>query len=411
MNTSNNSSIIVLMLCLLLFFRDTVLAEPINLLSSVSDRIQEAHHLLGNDSKTMDVASYDMDQDGDIDIILAVEFGRNILLINDGKGGFDQPFLFTHIRDSEDIGVADFDGDGDLDIIFVSEDDKNNELYFNDGDGGFDDKSHLLPVTGISNSVVVMDINNDHHVDILIGNNGQNKILLNKGDGFFIDATRERIKSAENDATQDLHLADIDNDGDADLLVANEGQNKIYINNGTGFFSDETAERLPWLADESREVITGDVDADGDLDLYFANVQFLMNAFPQDRLLINNGKGVFVDGSADRLPRSEQSHFTASFIDLEEDGDLDILTGSSIIYGPNAGVLLAYINDGSGHFYLDNMDAAGERVMAGNVFDINLADYDGDNIADIYIANRASQEGNGGKDYIIFRARKLLTTN
>ncbi len=382
---------------------NSVIAEPVYSSAVINAKATITHAQLDVKSKTMDAASHDIDKDGDIDIILAIEFGQNIVLLNDGNGKFDDIIRFGHSHDSEDIGVADFNNDGELDIVFVSEDDKKNELYFNSGDGSFVDASNNLPVDGISNSVVVFDVNNDGYMDIIIGNDGANKILLNNGEGAFIDVTQERMDSDNDDVTQDLHLADVDNDGDLDLLEANEGQNKIYINNGKGYFKDETSNRLPKTIDESREVIVGDIDNDGDIDLYYANVQFSMKVNPADRLLINNSNGFFTDVNNSQFPQDMESNFTAIFIDLDNDGDLDVLTGSSIIFKQGAGTLYAYINNGDGKFYLDSLNNIEESSKSGNVFDINEADYNGDNINDMYIARRASQKGNGGQDILILR--------
>jgi len=226
---------------------------------------------------SMDAAVADLDNDGDLDIIIANEHRPNILLINNGSGKFSNESaerIPQVNHDSEDIGIADFDNDGDLDIIIVSEDDQINELYFNNGDGTFSDEGTRLPVTGTSNSVVIYDINNDGSIDVLIGNNGQNKVLINDGNGQFLDETVERF-GIYNDVTQDLTLADIDNDGDMDVLVANEDNNRILINDGKGFYKDESAARIPYRdsAEESREVDAADIDGDGDLDLLYGNVQ------------------------------------------------------------------------------------------------------------------------------------------
>ena len=112
---------------------------------------------------SMDAGVGDVDGDGDLDIVIANEFNPNILLLNDGSGRFSDGSgrLPAASRDSEDVGVADFDGDGDPDIVVVSEDDRVNELYFNDGSGRFGDEGHRLPVRGITNGVVVADLTGD----------------------------------------------------------------------------------------------------------------------------------------------------------------------------------------------------------------------------------------------------------
>ena len=96
---------------------------------------------------SMDVESADVDGDGDLDIAIAGEYRRNLLLFNDGTGNFKEdasklfpkkdPSVSFSGQDSEDIAFADFDLDGDLDIFFATEDTPFHELLLNDGTGKF----------------------------------------------------------------------------------------------------------------------------------------------------------------------------------------------------------------------------------------------------------------------------------
>ena len=346
---------------------------------------------------SMDAGIADLDNDGDMDILIANEHRPNILLINDGKGRFtnESAQRIPQVNhDSEDIGIADFDLDGDLDIIVVSEDDKTNELYLNNGDGTFTDAGSRIPVTGTSNSVVVFDINLDGAPDILIGNNGQNNLLINDGKGHFKDETTERFGEFI-DVTQDLSLGDIDNDGDQDLLVGNEDANRILINNGKGFFEDQSARRLTYrsAAEETREVDVADIDGDGDLDMLYGNVQAFVEGAPrQNRLLLNDGKGFFSDITATHLPKDDNRCFGVAFLDIDGDGDADIMTGNT------NGARFAgetpfsvYLNDGKGKF----TDVTGSFLpenIKGRGFDIDFVDFNGDNINDLFLSNRGSQD-------------------
>ena len=346
---------------------------------------------------SMDAGIADLDLDGDPDILIANEHRPNILLINNGKGVFTNESK-TRIpqiaHDSEDIGFADFDMDGDPDIIIVSEDDKTNELYLNNGDGTFTDGGKRIPVTGTSNSVLVYDVNNDGAPDILIGNNGQNNILINDGKGYFKDESIERFGEFI-DVTQDLSLGDIDNDGDQDLLVANEDANRLLINDGKGFFKDQSSDRLPYRIEpeETREVVTADIDNDGDLDILYGNVQaFVPNALRQNRLLLNDGKGFFSDATQAQLPKDENRCFGVAFLDINRDGAIDIMTGNT--NGPKFDgdtPFSVYLNNGKGKFS-DTRGAFMPNHIKGRGFDIDFIDLNGDGIKDLFLSNRGSQD-------------------
>lgn len=346
---------------------------------------------------SMDAAIADFDQDGDMDIIIANEHRPNILLINDGKGKFtnESALRIPQINhDSEDIGIADFDLDGDQDIIVVSEDDKINELYLNNGDGTFTDAGERIPVMGTSNSVVIFDINQDGAPDILIGNNGQNNVLINDGKGHFKDESIQRFGKFI-DVTQDLTLADIDNDGDLDILVANEDANRLLINDGKGYFEDQSAARLTYRTEpeETREVDVADIDGDGDLDILYGNVQaFVPNALRQNRLLLNDGKGFFSDITANNLPKDDNRCFGVSFLDIDNDNDIDIMTGNTNGAG-FAGMtpFSVYLNNGKGKF-TEGTSSIIPQSVAGRGFDIDFVDLNGDDIKDLFLSNRGSQD-------------------
>lgn len=352
-------------------------------------------------ARTMDLQFADFDGDGDLDVLLAIEMMPNLLLVNDGSGRFTVANqLPVNAHDSEDIGLADFDGDGDLDAVVVSEDDFKNELYLNDGNGVFADASNRLPLEGITNGVAVLDLDNDGDSDIVLGNYGQNYALLNDGSGNFSDGTAS-VLPAREDMTQDLEAGDIDGDGDLDLIVGNEDANRVLINDGNGSFLDETEQRLPLRAtlEETREVALGDIDGDGDLDLFFANSRFTdrENGDSSNRLLVNDGTGVFVDKSADHLPVDTDMNAEGDFIDVDGDGDLDIVTGA-FDEGAEAGnaPFRVYRNHGNGSFEDATLTVFPESAV-GNGFDVEAADVNGDGHLDLYLANR------WGSDILLIR--------
>lgn len=347
---------------------------------------------------SMDAQSADLDNDGDLDMVIAIEFGANRLLLNDGSGFF-QDFTTGRLPgrnlDTEDVAVGDSNRDGLRDLFFVNETDQTNEFYLNNGGAAFFDATGRIPVTGLSRAVTIADINGDQSLDILIGNNGQNTLLINNGNGFFSDQTGQRLPQ-RLDITQDVAFADLNGDGLLDIVVANEDDNRILMNTGSGFFADQTSARLPLISgiEESREVDLRDVDGDGDLDIYFSNVQINESgANPQDRLLVNDGEGVFEDGTADQLPEKITDTMDSDFMDMDNDGDWDIITGNF------DGGMQVFINDGTGTFTDDTENWIPEDFVP-RVMDFDVADFNNDGLPDIYIATYQST------DQLLMRTRE-----
>jgi len=186
----------------------------------------------------------------------------------------------------------------------------------------------------------------------------------------------------------------VDGDGDLDLLLGNEDGNRLLINDGDGFFTDGTEEWLPFreTAEETREADLGDVDGDGALDIFFANTNSTnRGADPADRLLLDRGDR-FVDVSASNLPSADKRSFDGEFWDVDGDGDLDIVTGSLTVSG-NQGVVDDFrvlLNDGTGSFTVSAEVFPSSAVGFG--FDTEMADLNGDGRPDFYLASRGSPD-------------------
>jgi hypothetical protein len=250
-------------------------------------------------------------------------------------------------HDSEDIAIADFDGDGRHDLVFVSEDDVKlgrsevHEFYRGKEGGVFERVFGVLPDTE-ANAVACADVSGDGRPDLLIAGAGQDLLLVNDGKGSFVDATEARLPR-EAATTQDAEFADIDGDRRLDIVLGFEGGHALWMQQKDGTFVDETKARLPAPGFvEARKVAAVDVDRDGDLDLYFAHVGWMGRA-PQDRLYVNDGRGRFTDETSARLGVESGTTADARFADFDGDGDLDLV-------GVNLGVLELLANDGRGRF-------------------------------------------------------------
>lgn len=348
--------------------------------------------------QTKDVLTADIDGDGDTDVILANEFQNNVVLVNDGTGVFTRggsgiPFNEEH--DSEAITIADFNGDGMLDLIFVSEDDFEHEYYWNAGAASFSQPPLFLPLSSCR-AILSEDFNGDNIPDIMLGNNGQNMMLINNGAGDFINETFDRIPFVE-DLTQDLASKDLDGDGDKDIFVANEEGNRLLLNDGAGNFLD-ASDRLPQgLNIDSRTVLLEDVDMDGDADIFLSNVAFSDGKDAKNRLYLNDGLGNFNDMTEAYLPAYTDQSLDATFTDFDFDGDPDLII-ANILGIP----MYAYTNDGTGKF-LETTTAIFGTTISIEAFGIVHADFNGDGFEDLYVCNR------GGKDLLLLRDPTVLS--
>lgn len=347
------------------------------------------------DTKCLDATFVDVDGDGDLDVFLGNEHRENLLLENDGTGRLtdvSDDRIPRSSRDSEDVAAFDFDRDGDIDLIIVSEDDRTNEYYLNDGTGWFSDHPSGLPVDGVSNAIAFGDIDNDHDIDLVIGNDGQNALLLNDGTGRFVDATSNALPPV-HDETQDVELGDVDRDGDLDLLVANEDDNRLLLNDGHGRFTEAPPGALPLVGpEETRDVDLADIDLDGDLDIFFGNVHLTKGAPAQNRLLINDGTGMFADETVSRLPTDIDNTMDGDFVDIDGDGDLDLATANygDEIRGRELTPYRILLNVG-GVFALQTGDVFPDGVT-GHGFDLEAGDLNQDGVPDFYLCSGRSQD-------------------
>ena len=333
-------------------------------------------------SNSMDLEMADLDKDGDLDVVVAMEFRPNVLLLNDGKGRLEKaPYnaFSQKNNDSEDIAVGDFDKDGDMDIIFVAEDDQKHEYYLNDGRALFSDVTDRFPFASTCNAIDAADFDKDGDLDLILGNAGQDFYLSNDGKGRFTDETKERLPQDQT-ITQDVQSADLDKDGDLDLMLGSEDGNRLYFNNGKGVFTDVTEANLPLANEETRKVDIADIDKDGDLDLFFSNVDFTKKKDIANRLLLNKGKGVFVDETAKRYAADNTMHTgDMSFADLDNDKDLDMVIAN--LFGGHLQVLF---NDGKGYFKEATNEVFASKV-AGDAISVDVIDLNRDGRMDLYI--------------------------
>ncbi|MEL7118014.1 MAG: VCBS repeat-containing protein [Bacteroidota bacterium] len=331
-------------------------------------------------NNSMDAEVLDLNKDGNLDLILAMEYVQNLVLLGNGEGGFVAiDTLFANLNfDSEDIAIGDFNADGNMDVVFVSEDNATNEYYQGQDDGSFKNVTDLFPVTGITNGIDASDVDADGDLDLFMGNNGLNFLLINDGLGNFTNEANSRIPTIF-DSTQDVEFGDVDNDGDDDILLGNEDSNYLLINDGKGVFEFGSLPLKVGVIEETREADFADIDGDGYLDIVFANVNFFppQQKDPANRILINDGNGQFTDETINRyVGENTYISLDVDFADLDDDGDLDMLIANAF-GSPNQ----IFLNEGG--IFTDETDQFISTTISGGV-DVEVADFNNDGKPDIY---------------------------
>jgi hypothetical protein len=240
-------------------------------------------------------------------------------------------------------------------------------------------------------------------------------------------------------------LVDVDGDGDLDLYLVQGGPlpapggtpgsfqapacprppNRLYLNDGAGRFSDHTAASGA-AADPGygMGVAAGDVNGDGHVDLFVTNLG-------PDVLLLGDGTGSFLDGTAASGIRGGDWTSGATLLDADGDGDLDLYVCAYVLIdlarpewcGDRRAGWRSYChpdrypgledrfwrNRGDGSFE-DVTRAAGLGGSAGKGLGAIATDYDGDGDLDLYVANDSTEnrlwenDGTG-----VFRDATLLS--
>ncbi|MCB0568419.1 MAG: VCBS repeat-containing protein [Phaeodactylibacter sp.] len=314
------------------------------------------------DGSPSDGATFaDADNDGSLDAYVVTWYGHtNYYYHNDGSGVFslqDNPGLTGLGTFSETASWGDFDNDGLLDLYVTnSGGNRRNLLYHNEGNGLLAPWTTGAWVTDAytSRSVQWTDINGDGALDLFVANeeNQYNNLYLNNGEQNFTRTELAPLTTIARSSTGSS-WADIDNDGDFDLFVANYANqnNQLYFNNGDGSFSAVTDGPVVTDGGYSFGSIFGDIDNDGDLDLFVAN-GFGPVSGVDNFLYLNNGDGTFERDEASIPGLHTQCSYGCAWGDIDNDGFLDLVVANCKGTGQSQIPSSLYHNQGNGHHWL-----------------------------------------------------------
>ncbi|WP_339339053.1 MULTISPECIES: FG-GAP-like repeat-containing protein, partial [unclassified Croceitalea] len=300
-----------------------------------------------------------------------------------GTGGTAPNQQFTSLTDGlncEGVGALDYDGDGDLDL-YIDNHNFGIDILQNDGSGFFthvtrkadspnppydEFDSNTWPLGLVQDATdgdygSATDFNDDGWVDIVVRKQDQVDLFTNLG-GTFQDGVD--IDQAANGNKGAVAFGDLDNDGDFDLYWTENGTNQVHRNNGDGTWTGlGAATGIPTSFSGQMEGLAfGDVDNDGDMDIFLSNGGNGSGNISKLYLnQINNGGGAmsFVDSGISFQNRGEG----CTFIDIDEDGDLDLYmnrSGDNALYINNLGA-----TDRANHLYIDIKENRDEFGLTG----------------------------------------------
>jgi len=303
-----------------------------------------------------------------------------------GSGGFSQSGLqTTEPFESLDVATGDIDGDGDIDIATIGSDGFGTgsiTVRRGRGDGSyFAPTSYSTSFTSTEGTIDLIDVNLDGQLDIVYATDTTVGVRLGNGDGTFAADTSfiGYSESGVNLAIHDFSLSDINGDGINDLTLVGEdgvgtGFAAIRLGRGDGTFG--AAYTYTTEAGFSYSVTYQDINGDNKLDLVTAGGDFV-NGFATIRL--GNGDGSF--GAA--VSYATELNFSAAvkIADFNNDGKLDLITAGT---DSVEGYATLRLGNGDGTFSTATSFSLGSSSWT--AYDILVGDYNGDGEADIALA-------------------------
>lgn len=296
---------------------------------------------------------------------------RASIFLNDGAGNFTLEIQnFNNFSSIEGLLMSDLDNDQDIDILITAS--NRTDFYRNNGQAQFDYVPNTPFSPSFLGDLVAGDVDGDGDNDVLqFGKSGSGSadpyfalLFLNNGSGTFTQSQNTPFIPFNN---LKLEFIDLEGDGDLDILsfggdINNSAQVAIFENDGSGNYSIFSNSNIaPHIADE---ISVGDIDNDGDQDVLISGEM----VGPKTALYINDGSGQFSELTNTPFPDIFAS--SNALADLDNDNDLDVLLIGSLAGGfPNIFSII-FENSGNNAFIASD-SLIGVYIPANTISDFN----------------------------------------
>ncbi|MGY6561706.1 MAG: FG-GAP-like repeat-containing protein [Luteibaculaceae bacterium] len=335
------------------------------------------------------VSAADLNGDGLDDVIFTNNSGQSIFLMNTGSA-FSQTVSPNGTANRSGAFIVDITNNCLSDIFLAG---TGSVAFFETVNEPFDSPVNLTNFSvNNTRTVVFSDFNKDGNVDIFVaarGSSNNNRFFVNNGDGTFTQS----FQSVFNDFIDTISAVwvDIDNDGYDDLFITNYDSqpNIIYKNlNGTGFQKiNNSALALPTFYGVTSS--WGDVDGDGLPDVFIGNMG--IGDVPQRNFFFKNlGNNNFQEIVIPGMSNVNTFTMGSNLIDIDNDGDLDIILVNGQPGLPAQSKNQVFINQGNNSFIQSTI---GDFVLdMGISTGLSVGDFNNDGFLDAAVSNRSPGE-------------------